>query len=58
MIEDALVLNDLDIYWEVGHDAALVKNFSVVVTDGQLNIEFLHQIENPKVSAIEIISSD
>jgi len=58
MIEDALVLDDLDIYWEVGHDAALIKNFSVVVTDGQLNIEFLHQIENPKVSAIEIISSD
>ena len=57
VIEDALVLDDLDIYREVGHDAALVESFAVAVTDGQLNIEFLHEIEYPKISAIEIISS-
>jgi hypothetical protein len=56
MIEDELVLDDLDIYREVGHDAALIESFSVAVTDGQLNIEFLHKIEDPKISAIEIIS--
>ena len=58
MIEDELVLDDLDIYREVGHDAALIKSFSVAVTDGQLNIEFLHEIEDPKISAIEILNSD
>ena len=58
MIEDALVLDDLDIYREVGHDAALVESFSVAVTDGQLNLEFLHEIEYPIISAIEIISQE
>ena len=58
MIEDELVLDDLDIYRQVGHDAALVESFSVAVTDGQLNIEFLHEIEDPKISAIEILNSD
>ena len=57
VIEDELVLDDLDIYREVGHDAALVESFSVAVTDGQLNLEFLHEIENPIISAIEILSS-
>ena len=58
VIEDELVLDDLDIYREVGHDAALVESFSVAVTDGQINIEFLHEIEDPKISAIEIISQE
>jgi len=58
VIEDELVLDDFDIYREVGLNAALIESFSVAVTDGQLNIEFLHEIENPKISAIEIISQD
>ena len=57
VIEGELVLDDLDIYREVGYDAALIKSFSVVVTDGQLSIEFLHEVENPKISAIEVISA-
>ena len=55
-IEGELVIDNLDIYREVGHDSALEKSFSVAVTDGQLNIEFLHEIEDPKISAIEIMS--
>jgi hypothetical protein len=58
LIEGELVLDDLDIYREVGHDAALIKSFSVAVTDGQLNIEFLREIQDPKISAIEILNSD
>lgn len=58
LIEDQLVLNNLDIYSEVGHDAALMKTFNATVADGQLNIEFLHGIESPKISAIEVISQD
>jgi len=56
VIEDELVLDELDIYGEVGDAAALVKEFNVTVTDGQLNIRFLHEVEDPKISAIEIIS--
>ena len=56
VIEDELVLDDLDIYGEVGDAAALAIEFNVTVTDGQLNIRFLHEVEDPKISAIEIIS--
>jgi hypothetical protein len=56
LIEGQLVLDDLDIYSEVGHDAALIKSFAVTVSDGELDIEFLHQIQDPKISAIEVIS--
>ena len=54
-IEGQLVQNDLDIYSEVGYETALKKSYNVTVADGVLNIQFLHQIENPKISAIEIL---
>jgi len=57
LIEGQPVSNDLDIYSEAGSNAALVKSYPVTVSDGQLNIEFLHVVENPKVNAIEVIST-
>ena len=54
-IEGQLVQNDLDIFGEVGYETALKKSYKVTVADGVLNIQFIHQIENPKISAIEII---
>ena len=54
-IENKLVLDDLDIYAEVGANAALVKGFDVEVVDGQLNIQFGHNVESPKIAAIEIV---
>ena|GEM_PF-280925 len=56
LIEGVLVLNDLDIFREVGSLTALVKTFDVTVSDGVLNIEFRHVVENPKISAIEVIA--
>ncbi|MCD6166727.1 VCBS repeat-containing protein, partial [bacterium] len=53
-IEDNLVLDDLDIYGLVGRNAALVRTFEVEVTDGTLDITFGQEIENPKISAIEV----
>ncbi|MFQ5709246.1 MAG: FG-GAP-like repeat-containing protein, partial [bacterium] len=53
-IENALVLDNLDIYAEVGHDAALVKSFDVEVTDGVLDVTFAAVVEEPKISAIEV----
>jgi hypothetical protein len=57
-IEGQLVLNDLDIYSEVGYSTALEKVFNnVVVQDGQLNIEFVSSIEEPEINGIEILSA-
>jgi len=48
-------LPDFDIYKEVGAMAALVKSFNVAITDGILNIDFTVKVDQPKISAIEII---
>jgi hypothetical protein len=56
LAEGQLVLDDVDIFSEAGAETALVKSIPVTVSDGQLNIEFLHQVQNPKISAIEILS--
>ena len=54
--EGSTVLQDIDVFAAVGANAALVRNFTVSVTDGQLNISFVHGTENPLVNAIEIQS--
>jgi len=53
-IEGQLVLNDLDVFAEAGgRDKALVKTvYGVSLTDGTLDIEFVNNIQNPKVSVI------
>ena len=55
-MEGRQVLDDLDIYSLVGHDAALVKTFTVTVSDGRLDIDFKKVKEDPKISAIEVRS--
>jgi len=46
----------MDIYDEAGKNTAHMKSYEVSVIDGKLNLEFLHGIENPTISAIEIVS--
>ncbi len=53
-IEGKTVITDLDIYDKVGHDFAMSRTFQVDVNDGILDIEFIKNIDNPKISAIEV----
>ena len=53
-IEDQAVLTGLDVFSRVGLYQALVENLEVQIDDGSLDIEFLHQTEDPKISAIEV----
>jgi hypothetical protein len=55
-IEDELKLYDFDIFKEAGSRTPLKKTFTVNVADGVVDIDFKRKIENPKISAIEIIS--
>lgn len=49
-------LVSLDLFAATGEaDRAIVFDFPVIVSDGAVTIDFLHQIENAKVSGIEII---
>ncbi len=59
-IEEALVLNDYDIYADVGADTPVLKMFPVAVSDGILNINFsalssVGGVDQPKIAAIEIV---
>jgi len=55
-VEGETVLSDFDIVGEAGPFAALVKTFQVDVLDDSLDIQFIHVVENPKISAIEILT--
>jgi hypothetical protein len=57
-IEGQLVLDNLDIYSEVGYSTALIKAFNgITVQDGQLDIEFTSSIDQPEINGIEILAA-
>lgn len=57
-VEGATVINDLNIYSEVGHDAPLTLTYTVEVTDGELNIDYVTEVDNAKISAVVIRSEE
>jgi N-acetylneuraminic acid mutarotase len=55
-LEGARVLSDFDIYAAAGgRNKAIVREFPVTVTDGSLTIRFVREVENAKISGIEIV---
>ena len=54
-IENSSVLSSYDIVADVGHLTGVCKTFLVEVNDGNLDIDFTHEIENPLINAIEIL---
>ena len=54
LVEGALAIDNLDIFDAVGANTAYVRTVTARVTDGQLNIAFRREVENPLVRAIEI----
>ncbi|MEM7742684.1 MAG: malectin domain-containing carbohydrate-binding protein [Pseudomonadota bacterium] len=54
-VEGALVLDDYDIFADVGGNKAVLKSFDATVADGNLDIDFTSVTDNAKISAIEII---
>jgi len=55
-IEGSLVLDDYDIFADVGGMAGVVKHF-LVTSDTNLDIDLAHVTENPAIKAIEIVSA-
>ncbi len=53
--EDKLIIDDLDVFAEVGKNTALSKTAEVDVTDGNLTLNFAAQKNNAMISAIEIL---
>ncbi len=53
-IEGILVESNLDVFSEAGARAGLLKTYTVN-SDGNLDIDFIHGIQNPSIKAIEIL---
>jgi hypothetical protein len=53
-IEGAVVLDNYDVYADVGGNKGVVKTFTVN-SDAHLNIDFTRVVQNPSVKAIEIV---
>ncbi|MBL9164490.1 MAG: PQQ-dependent sugar dehydrogenase [Planctomycetaceae bacterium] len=54
-IEGATVLDDYDIFADVGANKGVMKSF-VVTSDGNLDVDFFRVTQNPAVKGIEILS--
>ena len=53
-LEGQWLLSNYDINADVGSMAAVTKTYTVAVTDGVLNMEFLGSTDQPKISAFEV----
>ena len=56
-IDGNQVINDLDLSGQVGNNVATKKSFNIT-SDGTVDIDFTHVVENPLVNAIEIVRTD
>jgi hypothetical protein len=50
-----MLLEDLDVFAEVGELTALVKQAEVEVQDGELNLSFAASEGEPIIAAIEVL---
>lgn len=57
-LEGVTVLDDYDIFADVGGFTGVVKTFNVEVQDGVLDLEFLHETENPAIKGILVRTLD
>jgi len=57
LIEGDTLLSDFDMSAEKQAMTAIVKTFSTVVGDGELNIDFEASVDQPKIAALEIFGS-
>jgi hypothetical protein len=51
------VVDGLDLSAEAGHEVATMRSFATV-SDGSIDLEFIHRTENPLINGIEIITLD
>lgn len=55
-LEGNKVLENYDIVSDVNHNVGTMKSFTVT-SDGTINLEWLHKVENPLINGIEILKA-
>jgi len=57
-VEGQQVLDNYDIYADVGHDVGVMKSITVTPSDGTVDVNLTTVTDNAKISAIEIVSAE
>ncbi|MDZ5811713.1 malectin domain-containing carbohydrate-binding protein, partial [Halorubrum sp. AD140] len=57
-VEGETVLNDYDVYDDVGHDVGTMKSYTVTPEDGQIDVDFAGKVDEAKISAVEIVEAE
>ena len=57
-VEGNKFLDDFDIVKAVGDKRGTMRYFDIASSDGTVNIDFSHEVENPLINAIEIVRTD
>ena len=57
-VEGETVLDDYDIYADVGHDVGTMQSFTVTPADDEITVDLTGITDNAKISAIEIVDSE
>ncbi|SDR09208.1 N-acetylneuraminic acid mutarotase, partial [Flagellimonas zhangzhouensis] len=55
-IEGQVVGQNIDLVALFGHESGGMLSYQVDVQDSELNVQFIHEVQNPLVNAIEILS--
>jgi hypothetical protein len=55
-LDGSTVLDDLDLSGTVGHNVGTMRSFTIV-SDGSVDLDFRHVVENPLVDGIEIVKT-
>ena len=57
VVEGAVVLDDYDVFAVAGERTVAMASVTATASDGVLDVEFIHVIQHPFISAIEVFSS-
>ena len=55
-IEDTLAFNDVDLVARFGHKRGGMLEWHGQVTDGRVDIDFAHVVQNPLINGVEILA--
>ncbi|WP_091201888.1 malectin domain-containing carbohydrate-binding protein [Micromonospora narathiwatensis] len=55
-LDGATVLDRLDLSGSVGHNVGTMREFTIV-SDGSVDIDFRHRVENPLINGIEVVKT-
>ncbi|MDT0646275.1 malectin domain-containing carbohydrate-binding protein [Zunongwangia sp. F260] len=58
LLEDSVMVENLDLVRDFGSGKGAMIEFETEVTDGTLNISWAHEVQNPLINAIEILTID